>query len=85
MSEESNQRNTERRNADAANLNRSTNEIAEQAYVTSTDKEDLASATHSTNIPIEDEADQNGEIIDGVPQRYSESYGTGAKQPPQSR
>lgn len=64
---------------------RGTNEIAEQAYVSSTDKEDLASATHSSNIPIDDETDQDGEILEDVPQEYSESYGTGVKQPPQSR
>ncbi|MGP1384193.1 MAG: hypothetical protein ACTS2F_11590 [Thainema sp.] len=78
MSEESKRR-------DVANRIHSANETAEQAHVSSTDKEDLASATHSTNIPVEDETDQSGEVLEDVPQRYSESYGTGVKQPPQSR
>lgn len=76
--------NESKRRADN-NQVRGTNETAEQAYVSSTDKEDLASATHSSNIPIDDETDQDGEILEDVPQEYSESYGTGVKQPPQSR
>ncbi len=83
MSNENESNESKRRDAGARV--RGNNEISEQAYVSSTDKEDLASATHGSNIPIDDETDQDGEILDDVPQQYSESYGTGVQQPPQAR
>jgi hypothetical protein len=58
-------------------------EIAEQAFLSPTDKEDLAAALHNANIPIESDDDQD-EVIndDDIPQEYTESYGTGVQDPP---
>lgn len=54
---------------------------AEHSVRSSTDQEDLDAALHNTNIPIEEESKPEGEVLEGVPQEYSESYGTGVKNP----
>lgn len=61
---------------------RRTHYQAEQAFPSSTDKEDLSATLHNMDIPLKDDEGEEGEVYEGVPQEYTESYGTGVRQQP---
>lgn len=55
---------------------------AEQASPSSTDKEDLSATLHNMDIPMKEDQEEEGEVYEGVPQKYTESYGTAVRQQP---
>lgn len=69
-------------NADSNRLNANTSisQGAEQAHLSSTDKDDLDAAVHNANIPLEgDTPDEAVMYRKDAPQEDPESAGTGVK------
>ncbi|MFW6360006.1 MAG: hypothetical protein ACOC0N_12440 [Chroococcales cyanobacterium] len=50
-------------------------ESAEQEFRSQTDEDDLNAALHNMNIPIEETPNQEEEVFEEVPRKYTESKG----------